>query len=157
MTTSEFRVQTLTPYFLWLLPNPLYREKKRKKKREKLTGRERKKNRIQPNPATVIRSNLPFRSGLVSIESPWAAGHLHVVLAAGKRPESHRSKPWEAVEMLPQLATDLARWQSSISIFSAHGEREEKRRLDWYWSLEKPRKLARRQSSINIEACLLHG
>ncbi|KAK9186614.1 hypothetical protein WN944_018002 [Citrus x changshan-huyou] len=46
---------------------------------------------------------------------------------------------------------------SLLSASSRLTGREEKRSLDWYWSREKPRKLAPQQSSISIEACLLHG
>ena len=129
MITSEFWVQTPTPYFLWLLPSHLYREKKRKRKRKERSSRVERGKRIGSNPTRdrdPVGSPISghrFQSSLVPIGSPWAAGHLHVVFAVGKRPESHRSKSWEAAETPPRLATDCARRQSSINIFSAHWER----------------------------------
>ena len=97
--------------------------KKEKEKRE--AHREREEKESDPTrPATVIRSDLPFRA-TVSVElgtdqkplSRWSSPCRLCRRKVSRKP------PIEAAETPPRLATDCACRESSISIFSAHEER----------------------------------
>ena len=67
----------------------IWRETKKGKERSSRAERG-KENRIQPDPRPwpdrISCFRPPFQSSLVPIGSPWAAGHLHAILTAGKPP-----------------------------------------------------------------------